>query len=149
VRAWLLAAGMGLDRAYLFFFNDDDQPQLHGSSGLTRNFVPKPSYHAGAWLQKSLGDYRFTGSLRDESFGVYAYEFIHGSDATQRVIAVWKPSGPDAGTTLPMWANQIVRTERMPLSDKAPEAVPFGAAGAVTTIAAGESPVLLWVKSAR
>ena len=73
VRAWMIFAALGVDRAYLFFFNDDDTPQVHGSSGLTRHFEPKPAYHAAKWLQRCLGDYRFARVLRDDPTECYAY----------------------------------------------------------------------------
>jgi hypothetical protein len=41
VRAFLVLAASGLDRAYLFYFNDNDEAHVHGSSGLTRNYEPK------------------------------------------------------------------------------------------------------------
>ena len=37
-------------RAYLYWFNDADQASLHASSGLTRNYGPKPSFDAVAHL---------------------------------------------------------------------------------------------------
>jgi len=147
VRAWMLAAAMGLDRAYLYFFNDDDKPQLHGSSGLTRNFQPKPSYHAAAWLQRSLGDYRFSRALRENAEGVYAYEFAHGTDAAQRIVALWKTAAPETEMTLPFPSREILRTERMPLREGAAEAAQTKSGGDDTVkIAAGESPVFVWLK---
>ena len=41
VRSTLVFAGMGVDRAYVYFFNDSDEPKLHAASGLTRDFVKK------------------------------------------------------------------------------------------------------------
>ena len=93
VRAFLVLAATELDRAYLYFFNDDDTPHLHGSSGITRNFVPKPSFHALAHLQQTLGDYRFKRAIsaRPE---VFDYEFENG--AKEHVRVVWKPEAPPA-----------------------------------------------------
>ena len=51
VRAFLLFAAMDVQRAYLYFFNDSDEPSFHAASGITRNFEPKPSFHAVAHLQ--------------------------------------------------------------------------------------------------
>jgi serine/threonine-protein kinase ATR len=56
---------MPVQRAYLYFFNDDDTPQLHGAAGLTRKFQPKPSFHAVAHLQRTLGDFRFARVVVD------------------------------------------------------------------------------------
>ena len=59
VRSFLVFSVLGVDRAYVYWFNDNDQPQVHGSSGLTRHYQPKPSFHAVAHLYRTLGDYRF------------------------------------------------------------------------------------------
>ena len=64
VRGFLVLAATRLDRAYLYFFNDDGTPHLHGSSGLTRNFLPKPAFHAVAHLQRLfLPALTFLGTL--------------------------------------------------------------------------------------
>ena len=55
----LLFSAMDVKRAYMYFFNDSDEPSYHASSGLTRNFEPKPSFHAAAHLYRSMGEYRF------------------------------------------------------------------------------------------
>jgi len=147
VRGWLVMSAMGIDRAYLYFFNDEDTAHVHGSSGLTRNFQPKPSYHAAAWLQRNLGDYRFSRIIREDLADSYVYEFTHGTDVQQRVLAVWKPSGADAPTTLPVRPEQVTRAERMPLSAAAPESVPATPAGDDSVqVPAGESPLLIWLR---
>src|ERR1041385_619478 len=46
VRAWLVFSSMDVQRAYMYFFNDADEPSYHAASGLTRNFEPKASFHA-------------------------------------------------------------------------------------------------------
>lgn len=149
VRAWLVLAATGLDRAYLYFFNDNDTPHIHGSSGLTRNFEPKPSYHATAWLQRSLGEYRLARVLREDAAEGFAYEFTHGERPSERIVAAWKPSGAEAMTTLPLNAADIARAERMPLTAAHAEAVtPQPAGDGAVRIAVGESPVFLWVRSA-
>ncbi|HEX3132109.1 MAG TPA: cellulase family glycosylhydrolase [Planctomycetota bacterium] len=50
VRSFLVFARLSVDKAYIYFFNDNDDPAFHGSSGVTRNWQPKPSYHAVAHL---------------------------------------------------------------------------------------------------
>lgn len=148
VRAWLLCAAIGVDRAYLYFFNDDDTPQLHGSSGLTRNFQPKPAYHAAAWLQRSLGDYRFSRTLPQPA-GAYAYEFTHGTEPSRRVLAVWKAKGEGEPVPLPVPRAEITRAERMPLAASPAEAVEIlAAADGTALVPAGESPVFLWIGAA-
>jgi hypothetical protein len=143
VRAWLLLAREEVDRAYLYFFNDSDEPHVHGSSGLTRNFVPKPAYHASVWLQRSLGDYRFKRVLRESVDEGYAYEFASGE---KRILATWRPSGETRFARIPDVQGQVEKAERMPLSTDAPEVVTakISSDGALE-IEAGESPVFVWL----
>jgi hypothetical protein len=92
VRSYLLFAKMGIDRAYLFWFNDEDLPQLHGSSGITRNYRPKPSYYALAHLQEVLGGYAFKRVIRENPSTYFHYRFVKpGTKDT--VDVVWKPQG--------------------------------------------------------
>ena len=57
VRSFLLFSAMDVDRAYLFFHNDEDQASLHAASGLTCHFQPKPAFYGVAHLFATLGDY--------------------------------------------------------------------------------------------
>ncbi len=66
VRSFFLFATRDLQRAYIYFFNDDDVPKLHSASGLTRNYEPKPSFHAVAHLLKTLGDFRFAKIITEQ-----------------------------------------------------------------------------------
>jgi hypothetical protein len=149
VRAWLIAARLGLDRAYLFFFNDDDTPHLHASSGLTRNFQPKPSYHAAVWLQRSLGDYRFMRVVREDPAEGYVYEFQHGTNPGQRLLAVWKPEGGESELSVPLGRGTFVRAERMPLEPgPAGELKPAAVDSSSMKLRAGESPTFVWLTEA-
>ncbi len=67
MRSFLVFSKLSVARAYIYFFNDDDTPHVHGSSGLTRNFKPKPAFHAVAHLYKTLGDYRFARAIQDQA----------------------------------------------------------------------------------
>ena len=149
VRAWLITARLGLDRAYLFFFNDDDTPHLHGSSGLTRNFQPKPSYHAASWLQRSLGDWRFARVVREDFADGYIYEFVHGTDRKQRLLALWRPADGEGELTIPLGGSTFQRAERMPLQAGPPEQLkPTVLEESTLKIRAGESPVVIWLTDA-
>ncbi len=66
VRSLLVFSTMPVQRAYIYFFNDEDEPKLHASSGITRHFKPKPSYYALGHLQRVLGDYRFERILTNQ-----------------------------------------------------------------------------------
>jgi hypothetical protein len=147
VRSYLLLARYGVERAHLYFFNDDDKPQVHGSSGLTRHFEPKPSFHSVAWLQRSLGDHRFARAEREDADDCYAYEFVHGQDPRRRIWAVWKPAGDARVTRLFHDPLQVEKAERMPLSADAPEPAEVKREiEGYFSIEASERPVLVWLK---
>ncbi len=148
VRSVLLFSALPVDRAYIYFFNDQDEPHVHGSSGLTRNFVPKPAFHALAHLQRTLGEYRFVRVVADRPGELAVYEFAHGTDPGKRVWAVWSPtgSGREAEVSLPVPAAAVARAERMPLRAGPAEVVKWAAAGADgVTLTVGEDPIYLWL----
>jgi serine/threonine-protein kinase ATR len=117
VRSWLLLATMPIDRAYVYFFNDSDQPQVHGSSGLTRNFVPKPAFWAAAYLQKTLGDYRFARQIK--AGPALIEEFVSGSNANKKIWAIWLPTGDGRKEkiTLPSFPAKLLKAERLALGE--------------------------------
>jgi serine/threonine-protein kinase ATR len=148
VRSALVFAALPVDRAYVFFFNDKDEPQIHGSSGLTRNFEPKPAFHALAHLQQALGEYRFARVVVDRAGELAVYEFTHGADAKKRVWAAWSPTGAgrEAEAALPVRAAAIDRAERMPLKPGPAEAVRWAGTDEARLVV-GESPTYLWLKA--
>ncbi len=150
VRAFLVFSALDLDRAYLYWFNDSDKPSVHAASGLTRNYQPKPSFHAVAHLRKTLGDYRFARAVTQKTGDLYVYEYQHATDPAQRIWAAWSPTGADRKTevTLALGAAAPVRAERMPLTPGTPEAVRWetGEAGGVK-LTVDESPVFLWMRA--
>jgi hypothetical protein len=146
VRSYLLLARHGVDRAHLYFFNDSDEPQLHGSSGLTRNFQPKPAFHAVAWLQRSLGDFRFARVEREDSEECFAYEFVHASDPQKRIWAVWKVSGEPRTVRLFYDPHVVQKAERMPLVAGEVEAEPVKREiEGYFSVQASERLVLVWL----
>jgi len=46
VRSFFLFAERRVGRAYIYYYDDNDEPSVHGASGLTRRFQPKPAYGA-------------------------------------------------------------------------------------------------------
>jgi hypothetical protein len=147
VRSFLLLARLGVDRAHLFFFDDADVPHVHGSSGITRNYEPKPAFHALAWLQRALGDFRFTRVEREDAEECYAYEFTSGSDPKQLVWAVWKPAAPARQVRLLHDPLIVGRAERMPLTADAAEPVAVHQEiEGYLAIEAGPAPVLIWLR---
>jgi hypothetical protein len=116
VRSLLVFSAMPVERAYIFFFNDEDKARVHSSSGITRHFQPKPSFHALSHLQRVLGDYRFERIVTSEP-GLRVHEYRHGTEAKQRIWAVWAPTGTNttASHTLAALPGRVTRLERMPL----------------------------------
>jgi hypothetical protein len=143
VRSLLVFSAMPVERAYIYFFNDDDKPSLHASAGLTRHFKPKPSFHAVAHLHRSLGDYRFHSIIRNDS-GVRVHEYRHESDG-KRVWVAWTPThdGAPAKVSLANPPGRVVRAERMPLADTLPEVKPV-AAGSTLEVEVSGSPLYLF-----
>jgi hypothetical protein len=152
VRSVLVLSAMPVERAYVYFFNDSDEPQLHGSSGLTRNFVPKPSFHAMAHLQRTLGAYRFDHVVTNVSGTLRVQEYRLENSPMKRVWAVWAPTGEgrSAAVVLANVPGKLARAEAMPL--RAGEAAASDAAqspdGSVK-VTVSESPAYLWFESSR
>lgn len=149
VRSLLVFASMDVARAYIYFFNDRDTASLHASAGITRNFQPKPSFHALAHLQRVLGDYRFRRVVRDEPGRLRVQEFEHDGDPTRVVWAVWSPTG-DGVVSRQVLANVpgvLERAERMPLAaEESGEAVARQREDGAIEVEVGESPVYLMIK---
>jgi len=94
VRALLLLSSRAVERAYIFFYNDENKPSVHAASGLTRNFEPKPSLWAVSQLQHELGEYRFDRIVQEEN-GIHIYAFISNTGVER--WALWS-SGPEPVT---------------------------------------------------
>ena len=148
VRSVLVFCTLPVERAYVYFFNDDDAPHVHGSSGLTRNFIPKPAYYALAHLQMAMGNYRFTRALVQRPADVFAYEFAHATDSTRRMVVVWSPTQGGRTSTVsldlpPGW--RITAAQTMPLAGGT---IPQMAIPSASSIPVSESPLYLWLRRA-
>ncbi len=149
VRAFLTLAELDIDRAYIFFFNDDDKPSVHGSSGLTRDFAPKPAFHAVAHLYAALGDYRLGRVVTRKPGEVVLAEFRHGTDPARSVWVAWSPTGHGrtAAARVRIPAGTVERVERMPLKAGPAEAVRWTrAGGGDVELELSESPTYLWLR---
>ena len=148
VRSFLVFSALAVDRAYLYFFDDKDEPGFHAASGITRNLQPKPSFHAMAHLYRSLGEYRLQKVVTSKPGELFVYQYVHGTDAKKKVLVAWSPTGADRKATaeLPLGTGKLVRVERMALAegDVAPVEVPVKAGAA--TVAVDESPLYLWIQ---
>lgn len=120
VRSLLVFSAMPVERAYLYFFNDEDKASLHASSGLTRNFQPKPSFHAVSHLQRTLGDYRFNRIVRND--GVRIQEYRHASEP-KTAWALWTPTGDgkQVEVVLTDVPGKVARATKMTLTENADE----------------------------
>jgi hypothetical protein len=112
LRSIFVFTAMEIERAYIYFFDDKDEPSFHASSGITRNGQPKPSYHALAHLQAALGEYRFARVREKKEGELYAYEYKSGP---KTVVVAWSPTGGGRTTTYAP-GGKILKAERMPLA---------------------------------
>ena len=146
VRSLLLFSALPVERAYIYFFNDSDQPSLHASAGLTRNFEPKPSFHAVAHLQKTLGDYRFQKVVTNNPGQLRVHQYQHATDPKKTCWAVWSPTGGKQThrATLTNLPGKLTSSTRMPLSGQpAPPVTVTETANKALTLKVSETPVYL------
>ncbi|MCA1946749.1 MAG: hypothetical protein LDL55_01355 [Armatimonadetes bacterium] len=122
VRSFLLFASMDVQRAYLYWFNDDDTPQLHGSSGLTRHYAPKPAFHAVAHLMATLGEFRFVRKVAERRDDLYVFEFENAQEPRRVAWVAWSPtgSGRTSRSKLSAPPGKIESVQTMPLAAGAP-----------------------------
>lgn len=125
VRAFLCFSAMDVQRAYIYFFNDNNAASVHASSGLTRKYEPKPAFYAVAHLCATLGDYRFTRVREEKPGELYVYEYQSATDPKQFIWAAWSPTGEDreASVELNTGSGKVEKIERMPLKAEAVETV--------------------------
>jgi hypothetical protein len=116
VRSLLVFSAMPVERAYIYFFNDEDQPSLHASAGITRHFQPKASYYALTHLQRVLGEYRFRNVVTNEPGRLRVQEYRN--DSNKIIWAVWSPTGDRRGfsATLDGVPGKLVDAQHMPLT---------------------------------
>ncbi|CAN5286294.1 hypothetical protein BH23VER1_BH23VER1_30480 [soil metagenome] len=144
VRSFFRFAEMGVDKAMVYFFNDSDEPKLHAASGLTRNYQPKPAYHAVAWMLEALADHRLGRVLRGSLEDGYHYEFVPEKEGGPRIWAAWLATGEDGSIEADFEGAKVVKAELMPLeAGDASEVVVDAASG---QIPAGVRPRLIWLQ---
>ena len=148
VRSYLVFSAMAVDRAYLYFFNDEDEPSFHAASGITRNFKPKPSFYAIGHLYRSLGEYRFNRVVLQKAGEVYAFEYVHGTDKKKKVLVAWSPTGSDReiAAELPIGNARLDHMEPMSLEDGDTAIVGKPKKGGVVSVTLSESPLYLWLQ---
>ncbi|GAA5481453.1 hypothetical protein [Haloferula sargassicola] len=122
VRSYLVFAMRDVARAYLYFYNDDDGASVHGASGLTRKFVPKPAYFAVRHLHRTLGDYRLTRVVRQETDGLHLLEFSAGDNPRRKIWVAWLATGGDETRNVQLEGlpGRISKIEIMPCAEGEP-----------------------------
>lgn len=157
VRSFMVFAERDIERAYLYFYDDNDAPGVHGCAGLTRNFQPKISYWSIKHLYETLGDYRFSKIIKKEKGNVYIYEFRNGSNPRKAIWVAWSPTGAQSHTkdnytpreievTLSRLPGKPSRVVQMPTQDgPAPEVKWTSAGTGQIKLKIGESPVYIMI----
>ncbi|MDP7303260.1 MAG: hypothetical protein QGG09_09175 [Pirellulaceae bacterium] len=148
VRSLFCFAERDVERAYIYFFNDKDEASVHAASGLTRNFVPKPSFWAVKHVYETLGDYRFSRVVSKDAGKVFVYEFAHGSKANRRIWVVWSPtgSGRSQEITLRNLPGAVASVNRMPTTKQPAKAVKWTGGTNTVSLVVSESPTYLIFK---
>ena len=119
VRSLLVFSSMPVDRAYIYFFNDEDKASVHASSGLTRHFKPKPAFYAVSHLWKTLGDCRFRRIVSNKPGAPRVHEYMDEKNPGRVIWTVWSPVGGNESVkvTLSNVPGKLVSSSRMPLID--------------------------------
>jgi hypothetical protein len=150
VRSFLVLSDMDIDRAYLYFFNDQDEPQLHGASGITRNFKPKPSFYAMAFLYHTLGDYHFVRAVVKTPDDLFCFKYRKAA-SPERIYVAWSPtgSGRSVRKTIPLEPSAAVyRAEQLATSPGSAGRVEWKAVPTGVELEVTETPVFLWTRPA-
>ena len=146
VRSFLIFSEMDVQRAYMYYYDDSNKPKVHGASGLTRNFEPKKSFWAVKHLYETLGEYRFSKIIQQQSESVFIYEYVHGQDETMKIWVVWSPTGSNIKNmaTLRELPGNIVQSSIMPVEDSIIEEAKWEQIGSDSIeIEVTETPVYL------
>jgi hypothetical protein len=125
VRSLLVFSSMPVERACVYFFNDDDEPGLHSSSGITRHFNPKPAFYALRHLQNALGEFRFDRIVTNQPGTLRIQEYRSNSDKI--IWVVWSPTGNGnrLTATLERAPGRLLDAQRMPLgAEESPSHAP-------------------------
>lgn len=107
IRAAVLLLHAGAERGYIYFFNDDDAPHMHGSSGILRKGQPKASWYALRQFRQELGDYRLTDWKQNGDL----YQTTWKNDDGKTKFLIWRGVSFDQSTVsfdLPSSSSQVI-----------------------------------------
>jgi hypothetical protein len=141
VRSIPLFLDLGVERAHVYFFDDKDEPQMHGAAGILRNGKPKPSWFALRQLQKLLGDARL--ERLDHNDTRYAARWRKADGSVW--LMLWTAEA-DSEATTPVVIHQRPLGDALPmaLSEKETAPVRIAPAGAGGwSVPAGPRPVFV------
>jgi len=142
LRSVLMLARLGVGRTYLPFFHAEATHR----GGVPQILEQKPAFLALAWLQHSLGEYRFARVEREEG-DCYAYEFVHGAQPAKRAWVVWRAAGEPHLVRLFNDPLRVIRAERMPLVSGPAEKVEVRQEiEGYMAVEAAERPVIIWLE---
>ena len=160
VRSFLAFAIRDVERAYLYYYNDEDEASVHAASGLTRKFKPKMSFWAVKQLYNTLGEYRFRRIVKKEDGKLYVYEFVRGNNPDSLIWVAWSPTGVrtqdkegyqprEINTTLDHLPGLPLSVTAMATSNgPAPQVAWKKAGDAAIHLTVGESPVYIVMNAA-
>jgi hypothetical protein len=149
VRSFLSFIQRDVDRAYLYYFDDNDEPGVHASSGITRKFQPKPAYWAVKHFYETLGEFRLNRVVNQKAGEPAILEFVHGSDPSSLIWVAWLPTGENREILVPFTRlpGKPYKMEKMPVADgEAPQVEPQRPHAGGFSAPVGESPVYLYMK---
>ena len=147
VRSYLMFSSMDVRRAYLYFFNDEDEAQLHGASGITRHFVPKPAFYAMAHLYQTLGDYRFSRVVKQDNDDLFIFEYVNPGKPREPMWVAWSPTGTQREVVRDVKLPGVVnRAEYMPLKGGDAELASItNDSNGMAQLPISESPLYIWL----
>lgn len=155
VRSFLAFATRDVDRAYIYYYDDNDEASFHAASGLTRKFQPKMSFWAVRQLYETLGSYRFRRVVKNDAGDLFVYEFVRGDDPDKMIWIAWSPTGTrtqekdnyrprEIKVTLSGLPGKVVRIAGMTTAEgQAPEPKWEQTGDAAITLTIGESPAYI------
>ncbi|KPK62335.1 MAG: hypothetical protein AMK73_06245 [Planctomycetes bacterium SM23_32] len=154
LRAFLLFARHGVDRGYVYYYQDDGPAQgAFNASGLISKGVRQPAYYAMASLKAMLGGYRFAGVLEEERDGVHAYRFE--DDHGRICVAVWNATrdGEERDYVLHLEAAglgdlELLRAAEPSFEYGGQKSVDAQTTGGAVKLTAGGTPRLIFFGSA-
>jgi serine/threonine-protein kinase ATR len=154
VRSFLVFSAMEIDRAYLYWFEDDDAGNLHGASGIVRKIPntntrrPKPSFYAMRHLFNALGSFRLNRVISKQEGGLYTYEYI--DDANHLAWVVWSGTKgkADSSYTLSNLPGKQVIMQTLTLNDAPVASTTLQAPDNRLTLMIGETPKFLFFQQA-